>query len=151
MSSRSDFEAWCVAAWGSHAIRHMSGTSGEWDAWQACAERKDRRIAELEGELTLRRKSGSATDRLHNICEGISRDADGSEWSREEWERLDAENAALRKQVTALRGATTMLLIAPFGCPFCHSGKLINPAKGHTDGCGFGMASAALAYTKETP
>jgi hypothetical protein len=53
----------------------------------------------LETELSLRKRSGSASERLHNLCEGISKDADGSEWSREEWERLDAENASLRAQI----------------------------------------------------
>jgi hypothetical protein len=60
------------------------------------------RIAELEAELELRRKSGSASDRLHNICEGIAKDADGSEWSREEWERLDAEMLAQKKRIAEL-------------------------------------------------
>jgi hypothetical protein len=65
-------------------------------------------FAALTAELELRRKSGSASDRLHNICEGIARDADGSEWSREEWERLDAEMAELKaanKTLTAERDA----------------------------------------------
>jgi hypothetical protein len=53
----------------------------------------------LQAELSLRKKSGSASERLHNLCEGISKDADGSEWSREEWHRLDAENASLRAQL----------------------------------------------------
>ena len=63
-----------------------------------------RKVAELEAELALRRKSGSAVDRLHNLYEGIAADADGSEWSREEWERIDAENADLRRKVAELLG-----------------------------------------------
>ena len=34
-----------------------------------------------------------------------SADADGSEFSREEWERIDAENAELRKELAALRAS----------------------------------------------
>ena len=62
----------------------------------AAAERfaaERRKVEALEAEIALRRKSGSAVDRLHNLCEGIAESADGSEWSREEWERIDAENA----------------------------------------------------------
>jgi hypothetical protein len=60
-------------------------------------------IVRLRAELDLRRKSGSASERLHNLCEGIAKDADGSEWSREEWERLDAENASLRAELAAAK------------------------------------------------
>jgi hypothetical protein len=108
MTERDEFEAWYPTVLMPNLNREESGeycspqTWAAFKAWQACAAIKDRRIAELEAELALRRKSGSATDRLHNICEGISRDADGSEWSREEWERIDAENASLRKQVAEL-------------------------------------------------
>jgi hypothetical protein len=56
-------------------------------------------LAQQAAELALRRKSGSATERLHNLCEGIAADADGSEWSREEWERIDAENLRLRNEI----------------------------------------------------
>ena len=56
-------------------------------------------IERLRAELDLRRKSGSASEGLHNLCAGIAADADGSEWSREEWERIDAENARLRAQL----------------------------------------------------
>ena len=59
-------------------------------------------VAGLRAELELRRKSGSATDRLHNLCEGIADHADGSEWSREEWNRMDAENTALRSELGSL-------------------------------------------------
>lgn len=54
-------------------------------------------VEALRAELDIRRKSGSAVERLHNLCAAISAEADGSEWSREEWERIDAENVALRK------------------------------------------------------
>lgn len=56
-------------------------------------------IEALRAELEHRRKSGSASDRLHNLCESIAADADGSEFSREEWDRIDAENVALRAEV----------------------------------------------------
>lgn len=60
-----------------------------------------------DAELQMRRKSGSASDRLHNICESLAANADGSEFSREEWERIDAENVALRAQVAAHDAALT--------------------------------------------
>lgn len=49
----------------------------------------------LAAELERRNKEDPRT-RLHNLCEAISTERDGSEFSREEWERIDAENAALR-------------------------------------------------------
>ena len=61
--------------------------------------------AALRAELELRRKSGGASDRLHNLCEGIADNADGSEWSEDEWQRIDAENKALRERVNALEDA----------------------------------------------
>lgn len=82
-------------------------------------------------ELALRRKSGSASDRLHNLCEGIARDADGSEWSREEWQRVDAETVRLANElrdakaelarVTAERdAAVTDARLAAFGAWAAH-------------------------------
>lgn len=32
---RADFEAWAAKQWGKEAWRHMSGTSGEWEAYRA--------------------------------------------------------------------------------------------------------------------
>ncbi len=59
----------------------------------------------LRAELDARRKSGSASDRLHNICEALSEDMNESPFTREEWDRIDAENAALRKEIKELRAA----------------------------------------------
>lgn len=44
-----------------------------------------------------------------------------------------------------MRTALLAILADPHGCPFCDSGKLRNPNKGHTDECGFALAQAALA------
>jgi hypothetical protein len=44
--------------------------------------------------------------------------------------------------------ALELILAEPFGCPFCDSGKLRkpkDPAKGHTDDCGFDVARRAIA------
>lgn len=57
----------------------------------------DENLAELE-----RRKEDPRT-RLHNLCEAIAAEADGSEFSREEWDRIDTENAALRAERDALK------------------------------------------------
>jgi hypothetical protein len=75
-------------------------------AGKAVADMVQRRIALLDTEIN--RRKGDPRTRLHNLCEGIARDADGSEWSREEWERIDAENAELRavnrQLLAALKG-----------------------------------------------
>ncbi|MEY2875288.1 MAG: hypothetical protein RLZZ373_2659 [Pseudomonadota bacterium] len=57
----------------------------------------------LAAELDLRRKSGMASDRLHNICQALEEEAASSVFSREEWDRIDAENVALGKEVETLR------------------------------------------------
>lgn len=53
--------------------------------------------------------------------------------------------AGLRVEVALLRAALEAILQEPYGCPFCNSGKLRNPLKGHTDDCGYALAQAALA------
>ena len=73
--------------------------------WDAAIASERARADALQAELDLRRKSGSAVERLHNLCEGIAADADGSEFSREEWDRIDAENLDLRKRADALEAA----------------------------------------------
>jgi hypothetical protein len=56
------------------------------------------------------RRKGDPSTRLHNLCEAIAEEADGSEFSREEWERIDAENVKLRASKADLLAALTMLL-----------------------------------------
>lgn len=43
-------------------------------------------------------------------------------------------------QIKPLESALRAILAEPFGCPFCDSGTLRNPAKGHDAACGFYMA-----------
>jgi hypothetical protein len=47
-------------------------------------------------------------------------------------------------EVNELRAALAAILAEPFGCVFCDSGKLRNPAKPHEAGCGFMLAERAL-------
>jgi len=90
---------YAAGQWGGGASNHyLEEAAGTIEALQS-------ELARVTAELDLRRKSGSASDRLHNLCEGISYDADGSEWSREEWERLDAEMLEQRKRIKALKAA----------------------------------------------
>ena len=63
---------------------------------RVCAERDA-----LQAELKKRNRS--ASDRLHNICKAIQEEADGSEFSREEWDRIDAENVTLHAEIRALK------------------------------------------------
>lgn len=44
-----------------------------------------------------------------------------------------------------LESALRAIVAEPFGCVFCDSGKLRNPAKRHDAKCGFGMAQRLLA------
>ena len=65
------------------------------------------KIRALEAEGELKRRNQSASDRLHNICRAIEKEADGSEFSREEWNRLDAENSTLHAEIRELKKGTT--------------------------------------------
>ncbi len=51
--------------------------------------------------------------------------------------RLLAENERLGAALLAIQAE-------PYGCPFCDSGKLRNPTKGHTAECGYLKMDAAL-------
>ena len=90
----------------------------------AVSAAKDAEIARLRAELDARRKSGSASDRLHNICAAVEAEAGSSVFSREEWDRIDAENVALR---AALRGLQSRLAASlriptlPWPDPGAHS------------------------------
>lgn len=44
--------------------------------------------------------------------------------------------------------ALRAIIADPYGCPFCDSGKLRNPAKGHDSDCGFALADAVLTKTE---
>lgn len=50
----------------------------------------------------------------------------------------------LEKVVLALSDALRELIVEPYGCSLCHSGKVINPAKGHQSDCPFELAHTAL-------
>ena len=64
------------------------------------------KIRAMEAEAELKRRNQSASDRLHNICRAIEKEADGSEFSREEWNRLDAENSTLHAEIRELKKGT---------------------------------------------
>ena len=52
----------------------------------------------------------------------------------------DVKEGAVKQLVEAVKAIED----SPFGCVFCDSGKLRNPAKEHDYGCGFSMMRAAL-------
>lgn len=49
----------------------------------------------------------SASQRLHNICDALSEDADESPFTREEWDRVDKQTVELQKRVRRLEDAVT--------------------------------------------
>lgn len=76
----------------------MEHTTTEWHPQDEITRLR----AELElAKAEIERRKDDPVTRLHNICEAIAEEADGSEFSREEWERIDAENLSLRKQLAA--------------------------------------------------
>lgn len=67
--------------------------------------------------------------------------SDGERAPLKSWPQLRDYNRAL----VALKA----ILADPYGCPFCDSGKLRNPAKPHDEDCGFALARAALSSDRE--
>jgi hypothetical protein len=59
--------------------------------------------------------------------------------------RLIIQHAQARHDA-ALRA----IVAEPFGCVFCDSGKLRNPAKPHEDDCGFAMAAALVSEPSQS-
>lgn len=57
-----------------------------------------RELTELKAELKDRADK-SSVERLHNLCHAIETERDGSEFSKEEWDRIDAENLRLRNEL----------------------------------------------------
>lgn len=51
------------------------------------------------------RNKASATHRLHNICDGLSEDADESPFTREEWDRIDRQTVHMQKQLREIADA----------------------------------------------
>lgn len=45
------------------------------------------------------RNKTSAVHRLHNLCDGLSEDADQSPFTREEWERIDRQTVHMQNQL----------------------------------------------------
>jgi len=69
-------------------------------------ETEDRLGAELaEAKRIIERDKSSASHRLHNLCDGISEQADESPFTREEWDRVDKETARVTNENRALRAA----------------------------------------------
>lgn len=64
---------------------------------------------------------------------------------RELVQKATEKNALIEK----LRAAVKALQAEPHGCPFCHSGKIINPGKAHDDDCGYRLAEEALRDTAQ--
>lgn len=51
----------------------------------------------------------------------------------------------------AMLTALQRILAEPYGCAFCDSGKLRNPAKDHDENCGFALARAVVDDRQEGP
>lgn len=80
-------------------------------------------------------------------AEWIRRQAEENErlMSRcEDWERSASHMALEYDELSNAHAVIRTLLADPHGCPFCDSGKLRSPNKGHDPGCGFRMANELL-------
>lgn len=67
--------------------------------------------------------------------------------NRDAWEEV----RGLKSQLEAAKEAISAILIEPFGCRFCDSGKLRNPDKAHDDDCGYLIAQRTLAELEAKP
>lgn len=59
------------------------------------------RPSQEEVELELARRKGDPCTRLHNICQALQDEKNGSTYGPEEWDRLSGENDDLRAQLAA--------------------------------------------------
>ena len=46
-----------------------------------------------------------------------------------------------------MKAALQAILADPYGCPFCDSGQLRNPERGHRPECGYRMAKRVMGET----
>ena len=74
-----------------------------------CAPDADE-VERLRAELD--RRKGDPVTRLHNLCEGIAADADCTEWSHEEWERIDREKVVKNNIIESLEKGIKELEVA---------------------------------------
>lgn len=68
------------------------------------------------------------------------------------YDQMCSGSHAVRRMVQRFKeieAAGRRILAEPFGCPFCDSGKLRNPAKNHLEDCGFAMMTKALPPLKQ--
>ena len=59
----------------------------------------------VEAADRLEKLATSPTTRLHNLCDGLSEDADESPFTREEWERIDKQTVEHIRQMALMRAA----------------------------------------------
>lgn len=100
--------------WSRESYGHWKDMTSEYDRSPFEAADEIERLQKEVQALTLEidRRKGDPSTRLHNICEAVSAEADSSVFSREEWDRIDAENVALRavgKAAASLAAAVTSL------------------------------------------
>ena len=79
--SRKEFEQWAQQRWGSEAYRHVSDTSGEWDAWRSSRSADEALMREAEicvecAEIWARGSEGHA--RLVFILEKLRARLEGT-------------------------------------------------------------------------
>ncbi len=71
------------------------------EARQKARQSLDDAIRSLPDE-TKKERQLSATDRLHNLCDALSEQANESPFSREEWERVDRDTAEKNRRIEHL-------------------------------------------------
>jgi predicted RNase H-like nuclease (RuvC/YqgF family) len=97
--------------WRRESYGHWKDMTSEYDRapFEAAneIERLQQEVRRLEDEID--RRKGDPSTRLHNICQAISEEADNSVFSREEWDRIDAENVELQKRQASMAMMVRML------------------------------------------
>lgn len=69
------------------------------DREMPCAYPSEGKPGCLRASSPPRARPLSASERLHNICDALSEQADESPFTREEWERVDKQTVALQKSL----------------------------------------------------
>jgi len=76
----------------------------------------------------------SAVERLHNICNALSEQLAESPFTREEWDRIDAENVTMRRLLREWIAFSDARAYCP--SPYRETRAFVGAADGDTDDAG---------------
>lgn len=138
--------------------RHAAATPGPW-RWLVCGNKDVYLAAEHSGRLVVmdfvRQGMQSAAPRFRDFAHCLLETA--QHWVQDKTrgpiehpdaifiEHAPEDVATLLRALDNAQAALRGLLADPYGCPFCDSGVLRNPAKDHLSDCSYKVAQTLLS------